>query len=124
GVPMQRIRPALVRLEEQIGLAHALASKKLFTDGVEILYDYGERGDDPAAAKAARELVVVRNNQRVFNEVVEDYLRRIDFAADGYAQVIHLPAYEKADVVVDPSRGFGQPIFARGGVRLEDALSL
>jgi len=27
-------------------------------------------------------------------------------------------------VVVDPSRGFGQPIFARGGARLEDALSL
>lgn len=29
-----------------------------------------------------------------------------------------------ADVVVDPDRGFGQPIFARGGARLEDALAL
>jgi uncharacterized protein (DUF433 family) len=29
-----------------------------------------------------------------------------------------------AEVLVDPSRGFGQPIFARGGARLEDALAL
>ena len=27
-------------------------------------------------------------------------------------------------MLVDPSRGFGQPIFARGGARLEDALAL
>ena len=39
-------------------------------------------------------------------------------------QLIRLPAYEVAEVVVDPARGFGQPIFARGGARLEDALSL
>jgi uncharacterized protein (DUF433 family) len=35
-----------------------------------------------------------------------------------------LPAYEVADVVVDPRRGFGQPVFARGGARLEDALAM
>jgi uncharacterized protein (DUF433 family) len=66
----------------------------------------------------------VRNNQGVFNEVVEGYLRRLDFGDDGYARLIHLPAYATADVVVDPTRGFGQPIFARGGARIEDALSL
>ena len=124
GVPLQRIRPALVRLEQELGLAHALASKRLYTDGAEVLYDYAERGDDPAAAKAARVLVVVRNNQGVFNEVVEGYLRRLDFGEDGYARLIHLPAYDAADVVVDPMRGFGQPIFVRGGARLEDALSM
>jgi len=70
-------------------------------------------------------LVVVRNGQRVFNEVVEGYLRRVVFDThDGYARLIHLPAYETADVIVDPDRGFGQPIFARGGARLEDALAL
>ena len=60
----------------------------------------------------------------MFNEVVEAYLRRLEFAADGYVQLIRLPAYEAAEVVVDPNRGFGQPIFARGGARLEDALAL
>ena len=49
---------------------------------------------------------------------VDSYLRRLDFADDGYAQRIRLPAYEVADVRVDPNRGFGQPIFARGGARL------
>jgi uncharacterized protein (DUF433 family) len=67
---------------------------------------------------------VVRNNQDAFNEVVEGYLRRLDFGDDGYAQLIHLPAYDAADVVVDPMRGFGQPIFARGKARVGDALAL
>lgn len=124
GVPLQRIRPALQRLEEEFGLAHALASHRLYTDGAEVLFDYAESADDPTAARAARELVVVRNDQRVFNEVVAAYLQRVEFGAEGYPRLIHLPAYEVADIVVDPERGFGQPIFARGGARLEDALAL
>lgn len=32
GVPLQRIRPALVRLDEELGLQHALASRRLYTD--------------------------------------------------------------------------------------------
>ena len=57
GVPLQRIRPALERLEEESGLAHALASQRLYTDGAEVLFDYAESADDPTAARAARELV-------------------------------------------------------------------
>jgi uncharacterized protein (DUF433 family) len=124
GVPLQRIRPALSRLETELGLRHALASRRLYTDGAEVLFDYAEHGDDPAATRALRELVVVRNDQRVFNEIVASYLRRVEFGADGYARLIRLPAYEVAKLVVDPERGFGQPMFARGGARLEDALSL
>ena len=45
--------------------------------------------------------MVVRNNRRVFSEVVEQYLRRIDFASDGYAQLIRLPQCQVADVTVD-----------------------
>lgn len=43
---MQRIRPALAELERDIGIAHALASRKLYTDGAEVLYDYGESHRD------------------------------------------------------------------------------
>jgi uncharacterized protein (DUF433 family) len=124
GVPLQRIRPALTQIDSEFGVQHALASKRLYTDGAEVLFDYSENGSDPDAARAARELVVVRNGQRVFNDIVEAYLRRIEFGKDGYAKLIHLPAYQVADVVVDPARGFGQPIFARGGARLEDAIAL
>ena len=123
GVPMQRIRPAMQRLNHEFGLTHALASQKLYTDGAEVLFDYGERtgGDEQAAVK---DLVVVRHGQHVFNEVVEDYLQQIVFGADGFATAIPLPGFRKAELVADVRRSFGQPIFKRAGVRLEDAISL
>lgn len=124
GVPLQRIRPALEQLDAQFGLAHALASRRLYTDGAEVLFDYAEAAADPGMVRAAAELVVVRNGQRVFNAIVAAYLQRLEFDSDGYVRLIRLPAYETAELVVDPRRGFGQPIFARGGARLEDALAL
>jgi len=93
---------------------HALASRKLFTDGAEVLYDYAEHEGDTPEARSARELVVVRNDQQVFSEIVDSYLKRIDFHSDQWARVIHLPKYGSTDVVVDQQRGFGSPIFATG----------
>jgi uncharacterized protein (DUF433 family) len=100
-----------------------LASRSLYTDGADVLYDFAERSGDPEADDV-RQLVVVRNGQHVFSEVVDRYLRRVDFADDGYAQLIQLPGYQAATVVVDPTRGFGQPIFSNGGARVEDALGM
>ena len=65
GVPLQRIRPALEQLNKEMGIGHALASQRLYTDGAEVLYDYAQRTAD-RQAEAVRELVVVRQNQRVF----------------------------------------------------------
>lgn len=122
GVPMQRIRPALLALQEEIGLDHALASRKLYTDGAELLYDYAESRPESPDGQLARELVVVRSKQRVFTEVVAAYLRRIEYGRDGYASLIHVPAYEQAEVVVDPRRAFGAPMFERGGAKVADVL--
>ena len=60
GVPLQRIHPAITHLQERFGIEHALASRRLYTDGAKVFYDYAERAGDRAAADAARELVVVR----------------------------------------------------------------
>jgi len=87
-----------------------------------VLYDYAEASGDTPEGKSARQLVVARSNRRVFQEVVDSYLRRIDFAADGWVRAIHLPQYRAADVVVDPERSFGIPIFARGAARVEVVL--
>lgn len=86
GVPVRRIRPALEVLDKDVGIDHALASKRLFTDGVEVLYDFGRRSglDD------VRELVVVRSGQHVIAEVVARYLKLVTFGADGYAERIRL----------------------------------
>lgn len=119
---MQRIRPAFKELERGLGIRHALASRKLSTDGAELLYDYAERHPDMKAARAARRLVVIRSGQRVFVEVIEAYLRGFRYAPDGYVELFRAPAYREAEVVVDPSRSSDAPIFARGGCRVEDVL--
>jgi uncharacterized protein (DUF433 family) len=117
-VPLQRIGPALAHLQRKIGLA----SRLLYTDGAELLFDYGESHADTPDGAGLRTLVVVREGQRVFADVVYDYLRRIEYGADGYASLIHLPAYDHAEVVADPTRSFGAPIFERGGARVDDVL--
>lgn len=122
GVPMQRIRPALLALQEEIGLDHALASQRLYSDGAEVLYDFAEIHEKSPSAGLARDLVVLRNGQRVFTDVVTDYLQRIEYGSDGYAQLIHLPGYAQRQVVADPTRSFGQPVFVHGAARVADVL--
>lgn len=122
GVTMQRIRPAIAQLEQRIGVAHALASQKLYTDGAELMFDYAEHHRGSDEGDSAMELVVVRNGQRVFADVITDYLRRIQYGDDGYPTLIRVPAYSGAEVVVDPHRAFGSPIFQRGGARVDDVL--
>jgi uncharacterized protein (DUF433 family) len=116
GVPLQRIRLAVEVLSREIGIQHALASDHLYTDGAEVLFDYAsERGDDDLL-----ELVVVRTGQRQFSELVRDLLQRISYGTDGWASKVRLPAYGRADVVVDPHVAFGLPIVVHGGARVED----
>ena len=69
-----------------------------------------------------RTLIVIRNGQRVFLEVIEQYLQLIRYGSDGYASVIKVPAYRDAEVVADPGRSFGSPVFERGGARVSDVL--
>jgi uncharacterized protein (DUF433 family) len=119
GVPLQRIRPALRRLSEEIGLEHALASQSLYSDGPDVLYDYAAASHDE---QVAEQLTVVRSGQRVFAEVIQSYLQLITYASDGWPASVRLPAFGRALVVVDPNRAFGRPLFQRGGARVEDVL--
>ena len=119
---MQRVRPALDELQRQMGIAHALASRRLYTDGAEVLYDYDEACRAAGSGREPTDLVVVRSNQRVFVEILANYLQRIEYGPDGYASIIHVPAYDRARVVADPTRSFGAPIFERGAARVADVL--
>lgn len=101
-----------------MGLRHAPASESLLTDRVEVLFDYADCEGDAIV----RRLVVVRDGQHVFREVVQEYLQCVTFGADGYASLIRLLAYGDANVVADPRRAFGQPIFADAGTRVEDVV--
>ena len=123
GVPMQRIRPALEELQRGLGIQYALASKRLYSDGAELLFDYSESHPDSQVARATRQLVVVRNNQCVFSNLIDEYLQRFEYARDGYVKLIRVPGYEQAEIIVDPYRSSGAPIFARGGCRVKDVLN-
>ena len=122
GVPMQRVRPALDELQRQMGIDHALASRRLYTDGAELLFDYAEQNQEAGRGPRTRDLVVIRNGQRVFAEIIEQYLKLIRYGSDGYASIIRVPAYQEAEVVADPGRSFGSPVFERGGARVSDVL--
>ena len=80
GVPMRRIRPAVLWLQEHIGLPQALASQQLQTDGAEVLWDFGRQSGDPADQDMVDGLVVVRSGQQVFRPVVRDYLTRVTYS--------------------------------------------
>jgi len=116
GVPLQRIRPALERLDAEIGLEHALASKRLYTDGAEVLFDFAAKEEE----EVIRDLVTVRNGQRVFVPVIRDYLHRITYAPDRWAKQLLLPGYETSRVVVDVERAFGRPIIESTRVPVEE----
>lgn len=114
-IPMQRIIPALEKIKSEIGLEHALASRRLYSDGAEILFDYGESSDPLLSG-----LTVVRSGQVVFTDVIRQYLKALSRDAEGWPKMVRVPRFDTVDVVVDPRRSFGQPILADYGVRVED----
>jgi uncharacterized protein (DUF433 family) len=122
GVPMQRIRPSLDWLLKHVG-PHALASQDLYTDGAEVLWDFAQRsGEDSPDGELVKNLIVPRSGQYVFKELVQHYLQQISFADDKYASLIRLPQYEHANVVLDPRRSYGQPVFGNSGIKVSDAI--
>lgn len=116
GVSMQKIRPAIAYLARHLDVRHPLANQDFMTDGAELFFRYmkEEREDELVAL-----LNLSRGGQIVFDEVVDRYLIRIDWAKDHYAERLW-PAGRDEGIAVDPRRGFGQPIVARRGVRVED----
>lgn len=122
GVPMQRIRPSIDWLVNNVG-PHALASKELYTDGAEVLWQFAEYvGEGSPDDQLVRRLIVPRSGQYVFKDIVEHYLKQIRFGHDKLATMIRLPQYGDANVVLDPYRGYGQPVFDNSGAKVSDAL--
>jgi len=112
-LPLQRIRRAIDVLWEQGELEHALASKKLYSDGAQVLFDYALGHDDGQL----RLLTVVATQQRVFHEVISEYLERITFG-DQWATELVLPVTGRALLKVVPDVAAGDPVFVNGGAPL------
>ena len=113
GLPMQRIRRALAILAQEGHLSHALASRQLYTDGARVLYDYARSEEDRQLGL----LTVVDTGQRVFHEVIRNYLERITFE-DLWATSLILPITERKLLIVAPKVAAGDPLFLNGGAPL------
>lgn len=119
GVSLQHIRKAVSILDREIGIDHALASRRLYTDGAVILFDHADAKHDDELAG----LTEVVSRQRVFAPVVREYLQRIGYGKDGWAEQLVSPTTRERIVVVDPKRAFGQPIFVHGAAPVESVVS-
>lgn len=119
ALPLQRVRRALEVLADQGELQHALASRRLYSDGAQVLYDYAKREDEPQL----RLLTVVVSGQRVFHEVIEEYLKRIGFDGDPWATALIVPATDRHLLRVRPEIAGGDPLFISGGAPLSAVMS-
>jgi uncharacterized protein (DUF433 family) len=116
---LQRIRKALDVLAAEGDIVHPLASRRLYTDGAEVLYDYATDAGDGQL----RLLTVVSSGQRVFHEVVDSYLRRVHFADDPWASEVIVPVTPREVLRVRPGVASGDPVFMAGGAPLSAVLS-
>lgn len=117
GVRPAKIPPALAQLAKVFGREHVLAARNLATDGIDVLWDFSRTSEGEGLMEA-------RTGQLVMREIVEDYLQYVTWADDNYPNALRLRSCEPSDVVVDPYRSFGQPIFAASRTRVRDVANM
>lgn len=112
SVPVQRMRPATVRLREQFG-RYPLAQAQAFLDaaGRELVL----RVQQEVSLDARLQLVIVRNNQAMLSVASERFNESVRFA-DGVAMSL-VPLARTPLVTLDPQRAFGQPTVTGRSVR-------
>lgn len=119
GVPLIRMRPAIELLREELNTPYPLASARTWLDvhGQELV----RRVQDEVKLDKHLALVVVRTGQHVLDwaKPADDFRRSVKWSGDdGNAQPRQLrPMPDIKDVVIDPLRGFGEPVVR--GVRTE-----
>ncbi|WP_165036595.1 DUF433 domain-containing protein, partial [Candidatus Protofrankia californiensis] len=109
GVPLIRLRPAIEMLRERFDTRYPLAHARPFVAGKDLVLAVQEDvGLDRELC-----LVVVRTGQRMLNlsTPAEAFFRSTEFTddEDGVARLIR-PILDVDDVVIDPLRGFGEPV--------------
>jgi uncharacterized protein (DUF433 family) len=117
GVRPQRIRPALVKLQEEFGHEYVLISPALATDGISVLWDFSR-------TDAGAGLIEGHTGQAVIREIVQDYLKYVGFGADSFPNLLTLKPFEPTKVVINPYRSSGQPVFEGTGTRVANVAAM
>ncbi|AYG61524.1 hypothetical protein QD460_22930 [Rhizobium jaguaris] len=112
GVSAIRVRSAIEVARDVIGRDRPLSTNRFRTDGREIFLHIVEEDSDGEK----RELLLnLFRKQYEFNSILDPILRTVDFGSDGNP-LAWWPAGRRLNVVIDPTRSFGQPIDASSSV--------
>lgn len=99
GVPMQKLRKVAASLQAEYGDPYILARPVLFTDGIDLYRK--DKGD----------LFRVEDGQRPIEEVIEDYLSRVDLDHTAEPTAFRVPLTEGVSLVIDPRFNAGRASF-------------
>ncbi|MEO3791300.1 hypothetical protein ABGB14_13940 [Nonomuraea sp. B10E15] len=117
GVKPRKIRPALERLQREFG-EYVLVAPELATDGIDVLWDFSRTSPEGEG------LIGGSAGQQVIREIVTDYLQYLVRAEDGYPAMLRLRHWTPSNIIVDPLRAFGQPIFEESRTRVADVAAM
>ncbi|RUX23046.1 hypothetical protein EOA13_34840 [Mesorhizobium sp. M7A.F.Ca.US.011.01.1.1] len=112
GVSAMRVRAAIHLARDIIGQDRPLSTNRFRTDGREIFVTVIETGED---GEERERLLNLFRRQYEFKGIIEPILKTVDFGDDGNP-LLWWPGGRRLNVVVDPSRSFGQPIDAASSV--------
>lgn len=110
GISMQRVRKALRFVGDELGYPRPLIHASFRTDGMNLFVQHADRL-----------LNVSSEGQAVLREVLDASLARIDWEGDLAARLYPWVrgtelASQPKTIVVDPRRGFGQPVITGTGI--------
>lgn len=111
GVPLIRMRPAVDALREELQTRYPLASARTWLDahGRELVCKIQER----VGLESRLALVVVRTGQHImWSDEAAAFSRSVEWTGEGSGSQPRLlrPEDDLTEVVIDPFRGFGEPV--------------
>lgn len=106
-ISLQSIRFAISFAQEKLGIDRPLASQSFKTDGTEILMEAVE--NDGEFVSLSRQ----RPGQKVFREIIAQSLHDLEYEGK---QAARWRPKNFSEVVIDPSRHFGDPILDEHGI--------
>ena len=110
GVSLQTIRIAAENAAKLLSTTHPFCSAKFKTDGATLLAEVFERNGDSS-------LVELKSMQHVFKDIVDPFLKTLEYDHDIVSKWWHSEGNGK--VVVDPKCNFGKPTVAKCGYTTE-----
>jgi len=110
GVQLKKVRDAIRYMQERMKVEHPLASQAMVTDGVDLF-----------VRRYAQLINVSKEGQLAMSEVLDAYLRRVEWDQAGFAIRLY-PFTRKREldepkaIVIDPEVSFGKPVLVDTGI--------